>query len=109
MAASSVAPGSMSAAASATLGVPTARRTTSLARPALRRDGFTGKVTTRQPRPAATACKPGSSAFASTVAMHRTDRAQSPSSASVPSMSWPISEAGAPRLAPTPTIRDGGR
>jgi len=109
LAASSVAPGSTSAAASATLGVPTARRTTSLglgtgtaaSRPA-------GKVTTGQPRSAAAASKPGSSAFTSAVAIYRTDSADSPSSASVPSMSWPICSAGAPRLAPTPTSREGG-
>ena len=52
---------------------------------------------------------PGSSAFASTVAMWRTDSGLSAAPASAASTSWSISSAGAPRLAPTPTTSDGGR
>ena len=64
LAASSTDPGSISAAASATLGVPTARRTTSLGLgTGTAASRLAGKVTTGQPRSAAAASRPGSSAF----------------------------------------------
>ena len=67
-------PAAISAAASATLGVPTARRTTSLGfGTGTAASRLAGKVTTDQPRCAAAASKPCSSAFRSAVASWRTE------------------------------------
>jgi len=97
---------SISAAASATDGVPTA--------PAAAPDGLgtrtvasaaAGYVTTGTPSRAAAPTIPGSSAFASTVATSTTSAVRSPAPCRVSSIRPYTSPSGAPRRAPTPTTR----
>src|ERR1700761_2812598 len=98
------------AAASATLGVPTAEWTTAL--------GFgTGtsarsaaeKKASGQPCSRTAASRPGSSCLRSTVAAGWTDRGARPAEARAWPMRAAISSEGTLWLAPRPMTRDGGR